>query len=337
VGLLGLGVSTLEAAQGYFNGFASGALLACAAYLMLIESMHMTSMGWPESEIESTWRWGTAFLGGFFLPIFFTAMSEFGGIDLVRYARGKVSNNDAARKCVFKFFRCPVASEKATDAPCSGELEIQPVDVEKQAGREELALSTLVALCIGDFFHNFVDGILIGAAFKQCDSSVAWGMVAASAGHEVAQELGDFIMYTSHPLSLPWHRAILINFCVGLTCVIGGILMTGIDVSESVLGLILAAGAGSYVYIGATVSLPAAVAGAYKAAGGSIDEHGHAHGKGTNLNAAKHLLLVLLSCIVGAVAIGLILLKHSHCVAAVEAVVASGGAVADPHAGHNHG
>ena len=119
---------------------------------------------------------------------------------------------------------------------------------------------------------------------------------------------------TSHPLSLPWYKAVLINFVVGLTCIVGGRVMTAADISEPALGLILAAGAGSYVYVGATISLPAAMAGAYKAAGLEHDNHGHhGHSKG-NLQAAKHLMLMLLSCIVGATAIGLILIKHEHCV-----------------------
>jgi zinc transporter ZupT len=335
VTLLGFGVRTLDQFQGHLNGFAAGALLACAAYLMLIESAHMTSSGWSQSETESTWRWGTAFLGGLFLPIVFTAMAEVLGIDFVGKLRGEVDKSSARKlpACLLRCFRCPIDAENEVGkdgydvaaARNAAKPEVQSTDVEEQAGKKEdsmdshhsssIALTTLVGLCVGDFFHNFVDGILIGAAFKLCNPSVAWALVAASAGHEVAQELGDFILYTSHPLSLPWHKAIIINFVVGLTCIAGGILMTGIDISQAALGLILAAGAGSYVYIGAAISLPAAIAGAYKAAGAenaALGHGAHGHTKG-NLKAAKHLLLMLLSCILGATAIGLVLIKHEHC------------------------
>ena len=363
VALLGFGVRTLDTFEGHLNGFAAGALLACAAYLMLIESTHMTASGWPESETASTWRWGTAFLGGLFFPIVGTALAEALGVDFVGKLRGKVGKSSARKlpEFMLRCFGCPIDAENevgkeapgydvaAAAKPNAAELTVRSGDVEKQAdkGDEEsmeakrdasVALTTLIGLCVGDFFHNFVDGMVIGAAFKTCNSSLAWALVGASAGHEVAQELGDFIMYTSHPLSLPWYKAILINFVVGLTCIVGGMVMTAADISEPALGLILAAGAGSYVYVGATISLPAAMAGAYKAAGLEHDrapEHAghHGHSKG-NLQAAKHLMLMLLSCIVGATAIGLILIKHEHCVP--EGQTGGGHVAVSGHHGHHH-
>src|SRR6266702_2274410 len=48
-------------------------------------------------------------------------------------------------------------------------------------------------IIIGDGFHNFVDGILIAAAFLQ---STELGMVTALAiiAHEIPQEIGDFVI-----------------------------------------------------------------------------------------------------------------------------------------------
>ena len=72
--------------------------------------------------------------------------------------------------------------------------------------------------------------------------------------------------------------------------------------------MILAYGGGTYVYIGATECL----------------------GRVNQLSGALSMRLQLLSLFaffVGAVAIGLVLLDHEHC-------VAEG---ADAHAGHNHG
>src|SRR6266705_1935441 len=48
-------------------------------------------------------------------------------------------------------------------------------------------------IIIGDGFHNFVDGILIAAAFLQ---STELGVVTAAAiiAHEIPQEIGDFVI-----------------------------------------------------------------------------------------------------------------------------------------------
>ena len=150
-----------------------------------------------------------------------------------------------------------------------------------------------------------------------------WAVIRARAGHEVAQELADFVLLTQPPLSISWPLALAFNFCVGLTCVFGGLLVTAVDISNATLGLILAAGAGSYIYLGATVSLPYAVAAVASAGGGAAAQGDHGHG-GMGRQGAKHMALVVLAFVLGAVAIGLILLDHEHCDA--------GGA----HAGHNH-
>jgi zinc transporter ZupT len=99
-------------------------------------------------------------------------------------------------------------------------------------------------------------------------------------------------MYTSAPVNLSPCRALSINFLVGLSCVLGGLLVTLTDIADGVLGLLLAFGAGTYLYLGASVSLPAAL--------------------GTD-PTNQHTAAVVLAFIVGTVAIGLILLDHGHC------------------------
>ena len=42
----------------------------------------------------------------------------------------------------------------------------------------------LMALILGDFFHNFTDGIFIGAAFQR-NTSLAWKIVAVTVAHEI--------------------------------------------------------------------------------------------------------------------------------------------------------
>jgi len=109
---------------------------------------------------------------------------------------------------------------------------------------------------------------------------------------QLSQELADYVMFTSAPVNLSPCRALSLNFLVGLSCVWGGLIVTLMDISNGALGLILAFGVGSFLYLGASVSLPAAL---------GIEP--------TNARTG----VVLLAFAVGAVAIGLILLNHNHC------------------------
>lgn len=52
---------------GIFSGFAAGALLACAFFLLLFEATHLIASEWTK-EVEVIWRWGTMILAGFCLP-----------------------------------------------------------------------------------------------------------------------------------------------------------------------------------------------------------------------------------------------------------------------------
>ena len=183
------------------------------------------------------------------------------------------------------------------------------------------AAAVAFAICFGDAMHNFTDGVLIGTAFKLCSSRMAWGMVAAACGHELAQEVADFVMLTSAPLRLPPLRALAMNFIIGLSVVVGGLLVSAVELSDGTLGLMLAFGAGSYIYLGATVSLPAALsAGGHAHAHAQANASAHASGAPCPHNSGaeaarerKHTATVLAAFVLGAVAIGLILIDHQHC------------------------
>ena len=83
--------------------------------------------------------------------------------------------------------------------------------------------------------------------------------------------------------------------------------------------MILAFGGGTYVYLAAAEALPLALAYSDKL-------------KAQSFGAIKrHYAIVLFCFVVGATAVGLILLDHQHCVPAPVA-----GAVASAHAGHGH-
>jgi len=83
------GISKLV--QGVLNGFASGALIACAVYLMVIESVHLVSdFEWTtnSTEVDYTWRWGTALLAGFLAPYASHLVLRSLGMDIAHLVRG---------------------------------------------------------------------------------------------------------------------------------------------------------------------------------------------------------------------------------------------------------
>jgi zinc and cadmium transporter len=74
---------------------------------------------------------------------------------------------------------------------------------------------------IGDSFHNFVDGLLIAAAFL---ADVQLGVVTALAiiAHEVPQEVGDFVVLLHSGYSK--RQALVFNLASSGAMVLGGLL-----------------------------------------------------------------------------------------------------------------
>lgn len=91
---------------------------------------------------------------------------------------------------------------------------------EPQAPQHDHGRSGLMIL-IGDTFHNFVDGILIAAAFME---STELGVVTALAivAHEIPQEAGDFLILIHSGYSRA--RALLFNLLSSLATLLGGLL-----------------------------------------------------------------------------------------------------------------
>jgi zinc and cadmium transporter len=107
---------------------------------------------------------------------------------------------------------------------------------------------------IGDSIHNFIDGLIISAGFI---SSLELGIttVIAIGAHEIPQEIGDFgvLIYGGFKKK----KAIVLNFVVALTIVLGGIVgyLISSTVSQSVMFLLPFA-AGGFIYIAATDLVP---------------------------------------------------------------------------------
>ncbi len=107
---------------------------------------------------------------------------------------------------------------------------------------------------IGDSVHNFIDGLIIAASFIV---SIPLGITTtvAIAAHEIPQEIGDFgvLIYGGFEKK----KAILLNFAVALTVVIGGIVGYFISKSiEQVVVFLIPFAAGGFIYIAATDLIP---------------------------------------------------------------------------------
>ena len=110
-------------------------------------------------------------------------------------------------------------------------------------------------IVLGDGLHNFVDGMLIAAAFLH---DPAWGVATTTAviAHEIPQEVGDFMVLLAAGYSRK--RALLLNAVSGSAAVAGGLL--GYIFLQGVQGAIpylLALAAASFIYIAVADLVPA--------------------------------------------------------------------------------
>ena len=106
----------------------------------------------------------------------------------------------------------------------------------------------------GDGVHNFVDGILIAAAFL---TDVHLGVVTAVAvaAHEIPQEVGDFAILLHSGFSRS--KALLYNVLSSLTTVVGGILAYfSLGMAQAALPYVLAVAASSFIYIAVADLIP---------------------------------------------------------------------------------
>jgi len=259
------------------NSFAAGALLAAAFYLMLYEATHLITepKDTPKSESDgeggkkweddsqeagrSGW-WGSMVLLGFISANIMETV-----VQAIVEKKGKTSAADAT------------STDKApTTASIGNQVRV------------------LCGILLGDFMHNLVDGIFIGAAFVGCNDKVGWTIVAATIYHELAQEVSDYLILTD-PMqgNLKPVKALALNFISGLSVVLGAIIVVGAAPSAQVEGLLLAFGGGVYVQIAATECA------------GRVNN--------TVKTTMMRLATIAFFCL-GATSIGLVLLDHEHCV-----------------------
>ena len=107
---------------------------------------------------------------------------------------------------------------------------------------------------IGDGIHNFVDGMIIAASFL-VGFSVGLATTIAVIFHEFPQEMGDYgiLVYAGFKRG----KALLINFVVALTVVLGGLSAAlFIEMVEAFSGLLIALSAGGFIYLAASELIP---------------------------------------------------------------------------------
>ncbi len=114
--------------------------------------------------------------------------------------------------------------------------------------------STGTLIIIGDGIHNFVDGVLIAAAFL---TDVKLGIVTslAVAAHEIPQEVGDFAILLQSGYSKS--KALIYNVLASFTTVIGGVLAYySLEDFHDVLPYFLALASSSFIYIAVADLIP---------------------------------------------------------------------------------
>jgi zinc and cadmium transporter len=109
-------------------------------------------------------------------------------------------------------------------------------------------------IILGDAIHNFVDGVLIAAAFL---TDVHLGVVTSLAvvAHEIPQEVGDFAILLQSGYGRA--KALFYNMLSSLSTLIGGILAYfSLEHWHGTLPYFLALAASSFVYIAVADLIP---------------------------------------------------------------------------------
>lgn len=126
-------------------------------------------------------------------------------------------------------------------------------DCAQHDGHHATTTAPLLIL-IGDSFHNFVDGILIAAAFI-ADPLVGATTTIAIIAHEIPQEMGDFILLRNGGWSKT--RAFIANGGSSLCSILGGVLGYFMLASaHEALPYVLVIAAASFIYVALADLLP---------------------------------------------------------------------------------
>jgi zinc transporter ZupT len=261
------------------------------------------------------WRFGTSLLGGFLLPSFASFLFpryyepevceacleakneetiQHTNIELdkdIDLAEDSSASKNKAKEDDSSAGPITMGEFSHEEAGSVDKVTVTVDDKNLEPSSAPINYSLAASILIGDFFHNFTDGILIGTAFLLCDRELAIAISAATVYHELAQELADYFLLTKHCNIRPG-VALLLNFIGGFSVLFGAVLILSANVSSNATGCILAIGGGVYIYVATVETLPRA--------------------RDAQKDALDKLIAVI-SFVVGVVPIGLVLLNHGHC------------------------
>ena len=107
---------------------------------------------------------------------------------------------------------------------------------------------------IGDAFHNFLDGVVIGTAVR---TSIPLGISAALAvaTHEIPQELGDFAILLNAGYSR--RKALLLNLVSGASALLGAVLaILALEWVPEINQYVLSVAAAGFLYVAMADLIP---------------------------------------------------------------------------------
>jgi zinc and cadmium transporter len=107
---------------------------------------------------------------------------------------------------------------------------------------------------IGDAFHNFLDGVVIGTAVR---TSIPLGVstALAVATHEIPQELGDFAILLNAGYTR--RKALLLNILSGATAVLGAVVAVfALDWVPQMNQYVLSVAAAGFLYVAMADLIP---------------------------------------------------------------------------------
>lgn len=109
-------------------------------------------------------------------------------------------------------------------------------------------------ILVGDTFHNFVDGILIAAAFME-DPRLGVVTALAIVAHEIPQEVGDFLILLHSGYTKA--RALAYNLLSSLATLVGGLLAYfALSAAQGAVPVMLALAAASMIYVAIADLIP---------------------------------------------------------------------------------
>lgn len=276
-------VGDIGAFRGHSCAFASGALLYCALAIMWPEAMEkLNSAGLTHAMANANFATCTAagvalcILLDMASPALLKKQHPSSNVAPVA-AEGQVAVADAKQATDVG---APAAPAKAADIDW-----VRPKSFCDFSAMETVSIQVI----FGDFFHNIVDGVLIGSAFKACGASMGWTVTAGTIYHEIAQEVADFLVLVTKG-GLSFWQAVFGNFISATGCIIGCAAVVSNNPTNEALGCLLGFGGGVYVHI----------------ALGELNWW-------TENSSMKVMMQRSFLFFLGCLGIGLVLLSHEHC------------------------